>query len=46
MRSVVAEVELHEEAGEDPAEEDAGLGLVVWDVAGELQELRHVDLVG
>jgi len=45
-RLVVAEVELDEEAGEDLREDDASLGLVVGDVAGVLDELRHVELIG
>jgi hypothetical protein len=37
--AVVAEIVLDEEAGADPGEEDAGLGLVVRDVACVLDEL-------
>lgn len=29
--------------GEDPSEDDAGLGLVVGKVTGVLDELRHID---
>lgn len=43
-RAVVAEVELGEESSDDLAEDDASLRLVVWDVAGVLDELREVDL--
>ena len=42
--AVVAEVELDEEATDELAEDDAGLALVVGDVAGVLDELRHVDV--
>lgn len=43
-RPVVPQVELDEEAREDLAEDDACLRLVVRDVAGELYELREVDV--
>lgn len=41
---VVTEVVLAVETGDDPAENDAGLRLVVWDETSVLQELGHVDL--
>lgn len=44
-RAVVAQVELHEEAGDDLAQQDAGLGGVVRDVARVLNELWQVDVV-
>lgn len=44
-RAVVPEVELDEEAGDELAEDDAGLAGVVGDVAGVLDQLGHVDLV-
>jgi hypothetical protein len=44
-RSVVAEVELRVESDKDPTEQHACLRLVVGDVAGELNELREIDLV-
>lgn len=40
----VAEVVLDVKARDDPAEEDAGLALIVRDIARVLNELRHVDL--
>lgn len=40
---VVAQVELREEAGDDPGQDDASLRLVVGDVARVLDELRQVD---
>lgn len=42
---VVPQVELLEETADQLAEDDAGLGGVVGDVAGVLDELREVDLV-
>lgn len=36
---------MHEEACEDLGEDYASLRLVVWDVAGVLEELREVDFV-
>lgn len=44
-RAVVTEVELDEEAGDELAEDDAGLACVVGNVAGVLNQLGHVDLV-
>lgn len=44
-RLVVAEVVLAEEAGGNPAENHAGLRLVVRNETGILQELSHVDLI-
>lgn len=44
-RMVVAQVVLVEEPGDHPAEEDAGLGLVVREEAGVLQKLWKVQLV-
>ncbi len=44
-RPVVSEIELDEESSNDLAKDDASLGLVIWDVAGVLDELGHVDLV-
>jgi hypothetical protein len=41
---MVPEVELDEEAADDPTEENAGLALVVRDEARILNELGHVDL--
>ena len=41
-RLVVTQVELREETGDDPAQKDAGLRLVVRDVASILDELREV----
>jgi hypothetical protein len=42
--AVVPQVELDEEAGDDLAEDDAGLRLVVGDVAGVLDQLGEVDV--
>jgi len=36
---------LHEQASEELGEDYASLGLVVWDVAGVLEELREVDFI-
>lgn len=44
-RSVVAEVELRVETNNGPAEKDACLRLVVWNVTSVLDELREVNLV-
>jgi hypothetical protein len=44
-RAVVAQVELRVEADNCPAEEHAGLGLVVRNVPGVLDKLREVDLI-
>lgn len=44
-RSIVAQVELRVEPDNDPAEQDARLGLVVWKIARILDELREIDLV-
>lgn len=41
-RLVVAQVELREETGDDPGQDDASLRLVVGDVARVLDELRQV----
>lgn len=41
---MVPEVELDEEAADDPTEESAGLALDVRDEARTLNELGHVDL--
>jgi hypothetical protein len=41
-RSVVAQVELHEETADDPAQDNACLRLVVGDIASVLNELRQV----
>jgi hypothetical protein len=43
-RAVVAEVVLDIETGEDPAEDNTGLALVVRDVASILDELGHIDI--
>lgn len=43
-RAVVAQVELGEEAGDDLAEDDAGLAGVVGDIASVLNELWQVKL--
>lgn len=43
-RAIVSEVELDEESADDPTEDNAGLALVVRDVAHILDELGHVDL--
>jgi hypothetical protein len=42
---IVAEVELDEEPGEKLAKNDAGLGLVIWDISGKLDELGKVEIV-
>lgn len=42
--AVVPEVELDEEASKNLAEEDAGLGRVVGDVASVLDQLREVEV--
>lgn len=44
MWTVVSKVILHKESTEDPGEEDARLALVVGNVPGVLDELRHVDI--
>jgi hypothetical protein len=44
-RFLVSEEILDEEASAQLTQDDAGLRLVVWDVAGELEELGQVDLV-
>ena len=41
---IVSEVPLDEETANDPAENDAGLALIVRDEARILNELGHVDL--
>jgi hypothetical protein len=41
---IVSEVPLDEESGDDPAEKDAGLALVIRDKARILNELGHVNL--
>lgn len=41
---VVAQIVLNIEAGDDPAEDDTGLTLVVRDVSGVLNELGHINL--
>jgi hypothetical protein len=43
-RFPIPKVELAEEPGENLAEDDASLGLVVWNITGELNKLGHVDL--
>jgi hypothetical protein len=43
-RAVVSEVELNEEAGDQLAEDDTSLTLVVWDVTSVLDELGEVDV--
>lgn len=43
-RSVVSEVELDKEAGENLAQDNASLTLVVRDVTSELDELGKVDI--
>src|SRR3569833_634216 len=43
--AVVAEIVLDEETRDDPAENDAGLGLIVRDISCVLDKLGHVDLV-
>jgi hypothetical protein len=43
-RFPVPKVELAEEPGKNLAEDDASLGLVVWNITGELNKLGHVDL--
>lgn len=45
MGAVVSEIELDEEPSNDLAEDDAGLGRAGRNVAGELDELGHVDIV-
>ena len=42
--AVVSEVKLGEESSNDLTEDDASLGLVVWNVAGVLNKLWQVDL--
>jgi hypothetical protein len=42
---IVAEVELDKEPSEKLAKNDAGLGLVIWDISGELDELGEVEIV-
>jgi hypothetical protein len=43
-RSVVSEIELDEEAGENLAQDNTSLTLVVRDITSELDELRKVDI--
>lgn len=43
-RAVVSEVVLGEETRGKLTPDNAGLGLVVWDIAGVLDELRQVDV--
>lgn len=42
---VIADVELGPEAGEETAEDNASLVLVVWDITCVLNELGQIDVV-